>query len=132
MQKGRKKVGVTVKPDELVGAIDREFTEYVDMATKDVKKIVKKVADNTKNEISRNAPVKTGRYKKSWTVTKTKDTSLTTLMTVHSKTRYRLTHLLENGHAKRGGGRTRAFLHIAPAEVKAEKELMESVERSLK
>ena len=125
-------MGVTVKPDELVGAIDREFTEYVDMATKDVKKIVKKVADNTKNEISRNAPVKTGRYKKSWTVTKTKDTSLTTLMTVHSKTSYRLTHLLENGHAKRGGGRTRAFLHIAPAEVKAEKELMESVERSLK
>ena len=125
-------MGVTVKPDELVGAIDREFTEYVHMATKDVKKIMKKVADNTKNEISRNAPVKTGRYKKSWTVTKTKDTSLTTLMTVHSKTRYRLTHLLENGHAKRGGGRTRAFLHIAPAEVKAEKELMESVERSLK
>lgn len=125
-------MGVTVKPDELVGAIDREFTEYVDMATKDVKKIVKKVADNTKNEISRNAPVKTGRYKKSWTVTKTKDTSLTTLMTVHSKTRYRLTHLLENGHAKRGGGRTRAFPHIAPAEAKAEKELMESVERSLK
>lgn len=125
-------MGVTVKPDELVGAIDREFTEYVDMATKDVKKIVKKVADNTKNEISKNAPVKTGRYKKSWTVTKTKDTSLTTLMTVHSKTRYRLTHLLENGHAKRGGGRTRAFPHIAPAEAKAEKELMESVERSLK
>ena len=132
MQKGRKKVRVTVKPDELVGAIDREFTEYVDMATKDVKKIVRKVADNTKNEISRNAPVKTGRYKKSWTVTKTKDTSLTTLMTVHSKTRYRLTHLLENGHAKRRGGRTRAFPHIAPAEAKAEKELMESVERSLK
>ena len=121
-----------IKPDELAKAIDREFTEYVEMTAKNVKEIVKRVADDTKEEIQNNAPVKTGKYKKSWEVTKTKDTSLSTTMTVHSKTRYRLTHLLENGHAKRGGGRTKAFPHIAPAEAKAEKELMAAVERSIK
>ncbi len=121
-----------IQPTELAKTIDREFNEYVEMAAKDVKEVVKKVADDTKEEIQTNAPVKTGKYKKSWTVTKTKDTSLSMVMTVHSKTRYRLTHLLENGHAKRGGGRTRAFPHIAPAEAKAEQELIASVERSLK
>lgn len=118
--------------NELAKAIDKEFTEYVELTTKDMKEIVKEVSDHTKEEIQQNAPVDTGRYKKSWTVTKTKDSSLALTMTVHSKTRYRLTHLLENGHAKRGGGRTKAIPHIAPAEAKAEKELQSAVERSLK
>ncbi|MFL1695447.1 HK97 gp10 family phage protein [Weissella kandleri] len=52
-----------------------------------------------------------GRYRKGWRVKK-----VGTKFIVHNATRYQLTHLLENGHAKRNGGRTRAFTHIAPVD----------------
>ena len=81
-----------------------------------MKKAVRKTATSVKNEISANAPVKSGRYKKSWTAKKTKENSHTLEMTVHSKDRYQLAHLLEKGHAKRNGGRVAGKPHIAPAE----------------
>ena len=121
-----------VSINEMGDAIMEELEKYSKLATDDMKAAVKETAASVRKDIQAGAPVDTGKYKKSWAVTKTKDTSLSTTMTVHSKTRYRLTHLLENGHAKRGGGRTKAFPHIAPAEAKAEKELMAAVERSIK
>jgi hypothetical protein len=43
-----------------------------------------------------------------------------------------LAHLLEHGHAKRGGGRVRAIPHIAPAEEMGIRELEERITRALK
>ena len=82
-------------------------------------------------QIEQTAPRKTGRYAKSWAVKKTKETANALEVTVHSKNRYMLTHLLENGHAKRGGGRVAAIPHIAPAEETAIKSLEQNIEREL-
>lgn len=117
--------------DDLADEIMEGLMEYADLATDTVKKAVKKAGNTVKKEIRENAPSDTGKYKKSFTVTKRKETANALEVTVHSKNRYQLTHLLEKGHAKRGGGRVSAIPHIAPAEEKGIHELTEEIERGL-
>lgn len=102
--------------DNLADEIMKGLTEYSDLADMEMKKAVRKTATAVKKEISANAPKRTGKYAKSWTAKKIKENSHSLEMTVHSKNRYQLAHLLEKGHAKRGGGRVSGRPHIAPAE----------------
>jgi len=122
----------SVTIDNLSSVIKKGLEEYCDFTAEEVKQIVSEVGENVKNEIMEKAPVDTGAYKKSWRVTKEKETATSLSVVVHSEKHYRLTHLLEKGHAKRGGGRVEAQVHIAPAEASAEKQLLERIERSLK
>lgn len=117
--------------DDLADEIMEGLMEYADLATDTVKKAVKKAGNTVKKEIQATAPSDTGKYKKSFKVTKRKETSNALEVTVHSKDRYQLTHLLEKGHAKRGGGRVSAIPHIAPAEEKGIRKLKEEIERGL-
>jgi len=121
-----------VKIDQMAHVIMEGLQEYADLATDDMKAAVKKAGDAAKKDVQQGAPVKSGKYKKSWTVKTTKENSNSLEVTVHSRNRYQLAHLLEFGHAKRGGGRTRAFPHIAPAEQKAAELLEREVEAALK
>lgn len=121
-----------VRIDQMAHVIMEGLQEYADLATDDLKKAVKKAGDEAKKDIQNNAPVKTGAYKKSWTVKTTKETSNAMEVVVHSRNRYQLAHLLEFGHAKRGGGRTKAIPHIAPAEQRAAELLEREVEAALK
>ena len=44
---------------------------------------------------------------------------------------YQLAHLLEHGHAKRGGGRVSGKSHIAPAEQMGIDQLEDAIEKAL-
>ena len=102
--------------DDLTNQIMQGLQEYANLADAEMKKAVRKTSTAVKKEISANAPKDTGAYAKSWATKKTSENSHSLHMTVHSKGRYRLAHLLEKGHAKRGGGRVSAQPHIAKAE----------------
>lgn len=106
--------------DDLADEVMKGLHEYAEFADTEMKKAVRKTATSVKKEISANAPKRTGTYAKSWTTKKVKENSHTLKMTVHSKNRYQIAHLLEHGHAKRGGGRVEGKPHIAPAEKNGE------------
>jgi hypothetical protein len=117
--------------DKLADAVMDGLTEYADFATDDMKAAVRKAGNTVRNEIKDTAPNDTGAYAKSWSVKTERETSSSLHLIVHSRNRYQLAHLLEFGHAKRGGGRVPAQPHIAPAEEKGVGELEKEIERSL-
>ena len=121
----------TVDIDHLADAVMEGLTEYADLATDSLKSAVKKAGNSVKADISANAPVRTGKYAKSWRTKTTKESATALDVTVYSPSRYMLAHLLEHGHAKRGGGRVEAQPHIAPAEEHGIEQLEREIERSL-
>ena len=123
--------GDRVKIDGLANAIMEGLEEYARLSTSDMKAAVRKAGSNVRKDIQANAPKKTGAYSKSWSVKTTKETSDSLELTVYSPKKYQLAHLLEKGHAKRGGGRTKAMAHIAPAEENAVKELENDIKKAL-
>ena len=120
-----------VTVDGMADAIMEGLLEYADLATDVMKGCVKKAGNTVKKETQENAPVKSGKYGKSWAVKRQRESSHMLEVVVHSKDRYQLTHLLEKGHAKRGGGRVKAFPHIGPAEEKGIRELEDGIRRGL-
>ena len=124
-------MGRTIPVDQLAKEVMDGLEEYAELAADVLKKEIQETGKSVKEQISQTAPRRTGRYAKSWAVKKVSETSNSLEVTVHSRNRYMLTHLLENGHAKRGGGRVAAIPHIAPAEELAVQTLEKNIEREL-
>lgn len=117
--------------DQMADAIMDGLTEYAELATEDMKKAVKSASKTVKKEIQANAPRKSGAYAKSWTIKTIRESTNALEQTVYSKNRYQLAHLLEHGHAKRGGGRVAGKSHIAPAEQMGIEQLENAIEKAL-
>lgn len=118
-----------------IGKIADTIAKELALYTKDVAEEVKKASDEVSKKLladtRADAPKKTGAYKKAMKVKKMyeDDYEKRNRWYVDPKTgEYRLSHLLEYGHAKRGGGRVKAYPHIGENEQKA----VEEFERRLK
>ncbi len=119
-----------VKVDGLAGAVEKELDKYAKDTAEKVKEAVEDAADSAVKELRETSPKLTGRYRRSWRKKITKETSSEEEMTVYAG-RYQLTHLLENGHAKRGGGRVAGIPHIKPAEEHAIEKLEEKIRKGI-
>lgn len=122
----------TVSIDEMDSAIMDELEKYAELASDDLKAAVKETAASVRKDIQTGAPVDTGKYKKSWSVKNVHEDSESIDLVVHSRNRYQIAHLLEHGHAKRGGGRVAAKPHIAAAEQRGNEKLVTTIEQKLK
>lgn len=125
-------MAVRIAVGELANAVMKELDDYAKLVTEDMKKAVKKAGTSVKKEIQANAPKDSGAYAKSWSVKNMKENSHALELTVYSRNRYQLAHLLEFGHAKRGGGRVPGRAHIAPAEEAGVKQLEAEIERCIR
>lgn len=121
-----------VSIDQMASVIMDGLKEYADLATDDLKAAVKKTGNEVRKQIQSTAPKASGKYSKSWSVKTTKESSNGMEVTVYSRNRYQLAHLLEFGHAKRGGGRVAARPHIAAAEHAGIESFEQAIERSLR
>lgn len=106
-----------------------EIVHLLSQYTEDVQEALEEAADQITKEavttLKATSPKRKGKYAKSWTRKKTDNGYV-----IHNK-RYYLTHLLENGHAKRGGGRVAGIKHIEPVEQQAVESFEQKVRQQI-
>ena len=120
-----------VRVEQLGDAVLGELQAYDQEAADAVRKTVKTVARDGRKEIQAKSPVDTGIYQRGWKDTVVYEGSMGVRVLIHNKTSYQLTHLLEHGHARTGGGRVVGKPHIRPAEENMERSLIRKLKEVL-
>lgn len=123
-----------IKVEQLGSAIADNLSHYIGATDLIVEEAVQKVGKATAKVVAQTGTYKdgSGDYRKSIKFEKLKGKKHVAAGVVHaSGDHYRLTHLLEHGHALKGGGRTAAYSHFEPGERYAEAELIKELEQKL-
>lgn len=118
---------MAISIEDLAKEINKTLAEYSHGVGEEMEKVAEKVAKNGVKTLRLRSPKLTGDYAKGWRAKKVDGAWV-----VHNATDYQLTHLLEKGHAKVGGGRVGAQVHIAPVEEQMINEFVEGVEEAIR
>lgn len=126
-----------VKVDELSNVILEYLENFKDVTDEACKEGVLETADEAVRELRSAHPSGSGqynswdKYNSGWKKRSNKTKQKGIMAVVYNEAHYRLTHLLEKGHAKVNGGRTRAFPHIAPVEQRCEENLLKNIKKNI-
>jgi hypothetical protein len=128
---GRK---MKIKPNMLAQVITDEMELYhhdvIVVVKKETKKSMKKLVELTKVQ---SYIQDSGKYRDAITSRNLRETSRLIIMQWYVKPpHHRLSHLLNNGHATRKGGRTVAYKHITIATELVSKEYQDKIAEVLK
>lgn len=125
----------TVQIDDLSKAIAAELTLYNDNVIKGIKAEAQKHISKLVKDTKATAPVghRTKHYRDSIAYKKYSESARAISYVWYVKgSDYRLSHLLENGHALRNGGRAKAFHFIANAKAPILESYIKRIEEVIK
>lgn len=117
--------------DRLAAEITKAMQEYTEDVSEAIEQKVDEIADQVLEEVKRTAPKRTGKYRRGFVKTN-RDEPGRVRRFVWNRRRYMLVHLLEFGHAKRGGGRVAARPHLRPAFDKYAPKLEERIKQIIR
>ena len=113
--------------------IAKILTKYGDEVAENIQKVTKEIARKGAKAVKQNAQSSfsvTGKYAAGWT-SQAKEGRYSSQGIIYNRAKPGLPHLLEHGHAKRGGGRTDGKEHIAPVEQEVIKSFEEAIKEKL-
>lgn len=113
--------------------IAKILTKYGDEVAENIQKVAKEIARKGAKAVKQNAQSDfngTGKYAAGWT-SQVKEGRYSSQGIIYNRAKPGLPHLLEHGHAKRGGGRTDGRVHIAPVEQEVIRSFEEAIKETL-
>lgn len=116
---------------DLQKAVDSILAQYGDEVVETASETLEEVAKEATQKLKQTSPKQTGKYARGWTYEVKKGRIDISATVYGKKNTYPLAHLLEHGHAKRGGGRTAPITHIKPVEEWAISELENRITQRL-
>lgn len=116
---------------DLAAEIEKAMKEQLDITNDAVNDAVDKVAKEAVSDLKSSSPRKSGKYAGGWKKQDGQTATRSKSSVIHNEKHYRLTHLLEFGHAKVNGGRVAAKPHIATVEQKAMKSFEDEIKRRI-
>lgn len=122
----------TINIDQLANQIAEDFETYTDNIIKEIDEAGEQIAKDAVKKLKASSPKRTGKYAKGWRQKKDKIYGQPNNYTIYNKTDYQKTHLLENGYAKKSGGRVQGQPHIRPIEEEVIEEFTNAVEEAIR